>query len=278
MPRIYTGPDKRPSSAVAETEVVDDQRIGAALRAIRLRRALRQSDVAERARVSRQLLSSIERGDLDHVSLLKLRALAQVLGARIDTLVRWRGADLDRLVSGRHAAMQEAAARLFATLGGWNFAQEVSYSIWGERGVIDVLAWHAAHRAVLVVELKTMLVDINDLVAQMDRRRRLARSIARERGWDPATISAWVVVEDTRANRRKLAVHSAMLRHAFPSDGRAVRPWLRAPAATIAALSFLSLVRTGSTKQVFRGVSRVRAGTARRSTHEAARVAMSFHD
>jgi transcriptional regulator with XRE-family HTH domain len=256
---------------------MDDQRIGAALRAIRLRRRLRQSDVAERARVSRQLLSSIERGNLDQVSLLKLRALAQVLGARVDVLIRWRGADLDRLVSGRHAAMQEAAARQFASLAGWDFAQEVSYSIYGERGVIDVLAWHPGRRAILVVELKTVLVDINDLVAQMDRRRRLARTIARERGWDPVASSVWVVVADTRTNRRSLAAHSALLRHAFPTDGRAVRPWLRAPALPIAALSFLPIVAGDGTAQAFRGVSRVRTVSTRQSMHEAPRVGVSFH-
>jgi transcriptional regulator with XRE-family HTH domain len=277
MARIYTDPDKRPRSPLADTRTVDDRRIGAALRTIRRRRALRQSDVAERARVSRQLLSSIERGDLDHVSLLKLRALAQVLGARVDLLLRWRGADLDRLVSGRHAAMQEAAARQFASLAGWDFAQEVSHSIYGERGIIDLLAWHAERRAILVVELKTVLVDINDLVGQMDRRRRLARSIARERGWDPATTSAWVVIEDSRANRRRLAAHSAMLRHAFPTDGRALRPWLRAPVEPIAALSFLSIVGTDGIKQAFKGVSRVRTGSAVDSTLEAPRVGVPFH-
>jgi hypothetical protein len=227
--------------------------------------------------VSRQLVSAVERGELYNISLVKLRSLAAMLGARFDVAVRWRGADMDRLVSGRHAAMQDHAARLFASLGGWLFAQEVSYSIYGERGVIDLLAWHAERRAILVVELKTVLVDMNDLVAQMDRRRRLAPTIARNRGWDPATTSAWVVVEDTRANRRRLADHGAMLRHAFPTDGRAVRPWLRAPALPIAALSFLPIVGADGTTQAFRGVSRVRRASTRHSTHGEPRVGVPFH-
>lgn len=32
---------------------------------------------------------------------------------------------------------------------------EVSFSIYGQRGVIDILAWHAATRSLLVIELKT---------------------------------------------------------------------------------------------------------------------------
>ena len=46
----------------------------------------------------------------------------------------------------------------------WVVRPEVSFSIYGERGVIDVLAWHPARRAILVIELKTELVDINELM------------------------------------------------------------------------------------------------------------------
>ena len=44
-----------------------------------------------------------------------------------------------------HAAMHEDVARLFATLPGWDEVPEVTFSEFGERGSIDILAWHAAH-------------------------------------------------------------------------------------------------------------------------------------
>ena len=79
-------------------------------------------------------------------------------------------------------------------LPAWVLAPEVSYSIYGEHGVIDILAWHPDRRALLVIELKTDIVDVNDLAGSADRRRRLARKIVAEKGWDPVTVSVWVVV------------------------------------------------------------------------------------
>ena len=57
----------------------------------------------------------------------------------------------------------------------------------GERGVIDVVVWHADSRSLLLIELKTRIVDVSALMATMDVRRRVARRIARDHGWDPAT-------------------------------------------------------------------------------------------
>ena len=45
-------------------------------------------------------------------------------------------------------------------------APEVSFSIYGERGVIDILAWHPGRRALLIIELKTDIVDVNELVGR----------------------------------------------------------------------------------------------------------------
>src|SRR3990172_3892363 len=58
-------------------------------------------------------------------------------------------------------------------------------------GDLDVRRWHPAPRALLIVELKTELVDANELLGTMDRRLRLARQIAEGRGWPaPDTVSA----------------------------------------------------------------------------------------
>jgi hypothetical protein len=103
--------------------------------------------------------------------------------------------------------------------------------------VIDILAWHPGHRAPLIIELKTDVVDVNDLMASMDRRRRLARRIARDRGWDPLTVSSWVIVAGGRTNRARLAAHRTVLRTAFPVDGRAMASRLRRPDHAIDALS-----------------------------------------
>jgi transcriptional regulator with XRE-family HTH domain len=235
------------------------QRCGASFRAVRIKRRWRQSDLAARAGVSRSLISSIERGHLEHVAIGTLLVVARALEIQVSLTTRWHAGDLDRLVSGRHSRMHEAVARWFgSTLPEWILAPEVSFSIFGERGVIDILAWHPRYRAVLVIELKTDLADVNDLVGTMDRRRRLAWDIARNRGWDPLTVSTWVVVAASRTNRSRAAAHRTVLRNAFAADGRALSGWLRRPDRSIDALSMWERGTDGSASTDLAARHRVR--------------------
>ena len=110
---------------------------------------------------------------------------------------------------------------------------EVTFSVFGERGSIDILAWHARSRSLLVIELKTELVDLQDTVSTLDRKVRLAMKIARERGWEPASVSTWLVIAEGRHNRRSVERHAAFLRSRFPADGHAVMRWLRRPVARV---------------------------------------------
>ena len=185
------------------------------------------------------MVARIEHGHLGSIPLAKLRRVAEALGARLDTIVRWQGADIGRLLDARHAAMHESMAGLLNGLDGWQFEPEVSFSIYGERGIIDILAWHPGRRMLLVIELKTEIVDVSGLLGSMDRRRRLAREIAARFGWEAVAVSTWVVIADSRTNRRTLAAHARVLRAKFPIDGRGMRRWLRDPAARADALGFL---------------------------------------
>ena len=141
---------------------------------------------------------------------------------------------------------------------GWVVRPEVSFSIYGERGVIDILAWHPVRRALIVIELKTDIVDVNELIGRMNQRRRLASRIAAEREWDPLTVSAWVIVAEGRTNRARLAAHRILLRNAFPTDGRALRSWLRRPDRQLAALSLWDRVESGITPGGYAARHRVR--------------------
>jgi transcriptional regulator with XRE-family HTH domain len=236
---------------------VDDQRAGSALRAIRLRKRWRQKDLAAKAKVSPTMIVRIEHGRLEAVPLGTIRRVAHALDARVDTIVRWQGGDLGRLINARHSAMHEAMARMFATLEGWQAEPEVSFSIYGERGVIDILAWHPASRALLVIELKTELVDINDLMGSLDRKRRLAAEISDKRGWHASSISTWVVLANGRTNRRELSRHENVLRTKFPDDGRTVRGWLRRPSSVMNALGFLPSIHDVKLGRDLRPVRRV---------------------
>ena len=227
------------------------------LRALRLRRGLRQVDIARGAGCAHATVSRIERGHLEELTVARLRHVAGALNARVVIDVRWRGAEAARLLDERHAALQQELALRFARLPGWEFAPEVSFSIYGERGSIDVLARHRASGAVLVVELKSELVNLQDLLATVDRKRRLAPAIARERGWACNVVGTWVLLEEGRENRRRVAAHRHVLIGAFPSRGREIRAWLAGPGGTIAALSILTIARAGNGRRSIGPRSRV---------------------
>jgi transcriptional regulator with XRE-family HTH domain len=216
---------------------MDDMRVGAAFRAVRVRRHWRQSDVAARAGVSRGFVSLVERGHLDKVSLATLRRLGSVLDIRIDLYARWRGGSLDRMLNLRHSLLAESVVASRAGLRGWLVAPEVSFSIFGERGVIDLLAYHAPTRSLLVIELKTLIVDVGELVGTLDRKARLAVRIASERDWEATTVSRWLIVTPDKTNLRRVAAHRSILRAAFPDDGRRMRAWLREPVGRVSGLS-----------------------------------------
>ena len=227
---------------------VDDQRFGAVIRAVRSRRGWRQADLGACSGLSRSAISRMERGHLDTMSIRSVRLVAAALDVRVEVLARWRAGDLDRLVNARHSALHESVARFFRELAGWEVVAEVSFSVYGERGVIDLLAWHAPSRTLLIIELKTDIVDVQELIGTLDRKRRHAATIARERGWDPRRVACWVIVAEGRTNRRRVQAHASVLRLAFPQDGRQMNAWLRAPVDRMAALSFWSELRPGNVR------------------------------
>ncbi len=237
---------------------MDDVRLGNTLRVLRIRQRLRQSEVARRARVKRQVIGRIEAGMAGRYPLDTIRAVASTLGARFETGLRYQGAELDRIVGTAHAELHESFGTYLATLDGWAWLPEVSFSHYGERGVIDILAWHPGTRSLLIIELKTELVDPQDLVAVMHRRVRLGRDIAAREGWDPASVSAWVVVRDTSTERRRARRHGRLLTRAFPDDGRVARSWMLNPAGTLSALSFWSFGTSGGRSRTTGRVQRVR--------------------
>ena len=56
---------------------------------------------------------------------------------------------------------------------GWQVAVEVSFARSGERGSIDVLAWHPVRRRVLVIEVKSVAADLQATLVGVDRKGRL---------------------------------------------------------------------------------------------------------
>jgi transcriptional regulator with XRE-family HTH domain len=237
---------------------MDAVRLGRIFRAVRIRHRWRQQDVADKAGVHRTTISLIERGLWRGLSHDVLTRVAEALGIRLTLHASWRGGDLERLINADHSQMHEIVGEILGALPGWLRSPEVTFAIYGERGVIDLLAFHEASGSLLVIELKTIIADVNELVGVMDRKIRLAARIAAERGWPARSVSAWVAVLESRSNRRRMAAHRSMLRSAFPDDGHAVRRWLAAPQGVVRGLSFLSFATSSRVSHLHAGVKRVR--------------------
>jgi transcriptional regulator with XRE-family HTH domain len=237
---------------------MEDIRVGAAIRAVRLRRGLRQSDVAALAGVSPSTVSLVERGHLAGLTLGTVRAVARALDVWVPLEPRWRGADLPRLLDERHAALVGGVVQRLRALG-WEVRVEYSFSWRGERGSVDVLAWLESRAALLIVEVKTQVVDVQELLSTLDRKRRLVPAIvAGESGRREQAVGCLVVLpEETRA-RAAVARHSAIFAAALPSRNVEVRRWLQTPAVKMAGIWFLRDCNTGSTKRVSGRSTRVR--------------------
>jgi transcriptional regulator with XRE-family HTH domain len=220
---------------------MNGQRLGGIVRAVRIRRGLRQQDLALRGGVSQSTISRVEAGHMNTLTIRHLETVLAALDIRLDVVARWRGGDLERLLNARHSALHDAIARWLRRRRPDAVLQpEATFSIYGERGSIDLLVWLPAERALLVIELKTELVDLNELAGTLDRKRRLAPQIARERGWEPRVVGVWLVVQSSRTNRQHVQNHRAFIRSALPDDGRAVRRWLARPHRNLAACSLES--------------------------------------
>jgi transcriptional regulator with XRE-family HTH domain len=233
---------------------VDAIRLGLGYRALRQRRRLTQAELGSKARVSGSVICRIERGRADRVAVHTLVRVAAALDARIDVRLLWQGEGLDRLLDARHARLVDLVLDILSS-SAWEVATEVSFNVYGERGSIDILAFHPSTGSLLVIEVKSVVPDIQSMLSALDRKGRLARDVARERGWHVSTVSRLLVLPNDRTARRRVDDHTTTFRIAFPARTVQVRGWLRRPEGAIQGVMFVSDLRQARTRQRVRSSS-----------------------
>jgi transcriptional regulator with XRE-family HTH domain len=217
------------------------------IRALRVRRGWTQAQLAAKCGLAQTEISKLERGHVAGTSARTLRRVCAPLEADVDYEVRWRAGALDRLLDRKHSELVEAVVRLLIELG-WEVLPEVSFSHFGERGSIDVLAWRGDH--LLVIEVKGSIEAIEETLRRLDAKLRLAPAIARERaGIRPRFVSMLLVVGEGSTARRRVEAASATFGAALPARGRAVTRWLANPEGQLRGLIFLSPSTAGARKQ-----------------------------
>src|SRR6185437_10731423 len=107
------------------------------------------------------------------------RRLFAAVDARLKVTVWWRGAAAAQLLDARHAALSERAINVLASLS-WFVLSEVTFSEFGERGSIDILAGQLQTRSVVVGEVKASIGSIEETNRRLDVKERLAHKIARD--------------------------------------------------------------------------------------------------
>jgi len=174
------------------------------------------------------MVSRIERGAIEAATVRSLDRVASALGATLHVELRWRGEQLDRLMDSAHAALQESMVRALRATG-WRSEVEVSFNWYGDRGRCDAVAFHPGTRTLMIVEAKTRLGDVQDLLGRLDVKVRLGHHIARQLGWpEPAHVIPCLVIAEGRTARRIVASHAALFAR-FTHRGRAAHRWLADP-------------------------------------------------
>lgn len=201
------------------------ERLGRLARMLRIRARLTQAELGLRAGVGRRAVSMLERARARELRLGVIEAIGGALGARLDMRWLWNGPELDRLLDAGHASLAAAVKRRLERWG-WQVRVEVSYSRYGERGRIDLLAFHEPTGFLIVVELKTELVDIQALLGSLDAKARLAVDIARGIGWRVTAVVPAIVFTENRTTRNRLAALGTLFDR-FTLRGRQAISWLR---------------------------------------------------
>ena len=218
---------------------MQDLKLGRIGRYLRHRLGWRQSDLGDRIGLSQGEISLFERGRIDGMRVGTVRKILGGLDAELVLYVRSRGGDIDRLLDAGHARLSDDFARLLANEG-WEVAPEVSYSVYGERGSIDMPAWDSETGTLLVIEVKTEVTSVEGTFRKHDEKVRLAPEVARERfGWAARVTARLLVLPEHRTIRRQVEDKVALFERVYPTRNVAVRRWLRSPEGTMSGLIFL---------------------------------------
>ena len=198
---------------------VPRSKFGATIRTSRTARGWTQLQLAERACVPQSVVSVIETGGGGEIATLERVCVALGGELRLEAQIPYAG-DGPRQLDLGHARCVGAARRLLEGAGyGCVTEQEVIDGPW--RGRIDLLAFDANIRRLLVVEVKTELHDAGGLERQVDRYARLCLDAARRRGWRVAEVAVAALVLATAEADAFLFANREVMAGAFPIRGRA---------------------------------------------------------
>jgi len=194
-------------------------------RKVRLELRLTQAQVADAAHVSRGYVAAIEAGTANP-TLDAVERIGTVLGLETDLILRpptlIESSRQRDLVHARSIAYVERRLRA----AGWETAHEVEIIQGRSHGWIDIVAFQPTSECLLVIEIKTRLIDLVSVERQMGWYGRAGGDVAHRTGWLPRRIVAWLLVLASEEVDRVIATNTQLHRAGFPLRARGMLEWL----------------------------------------------------
>lgn len=242
---------------------MDDLAFGRLVRAVRIRRGWRQLDLEAAGGIDQTSQSRLEGGRLAGFTLRALRTAVAPLGLEVRLQAIGLPHSLREPRDAVHARLVELVASLLRRVG-WLVLPEYTFNHFGERGSVDLVAWHPGRRALLIVEVKSRIVDIQELLSAFNRKLRIVpMTIRTTHGWNPIALGHVLVVAEGTSQRRMIRAYAATFASVLPASGRAVRAWLNDPVGHLAGVWFLAPMPAGHGKRPSPGARRVRRPRSR---------------
>lgn len=201
-----------------------------------------QRELARRLATNQSKIQRLESGFAQHLDARLASAAFGVLGIRMS---------LDNATAGLAQRREQrdfvharccghVAHRLPAS--GWEVLQEVEIGSGRYRGWIDLLAFRAADRCLLCIEVKTELDDLGRIQRIMGWYEREAWAAARRAGWRPAMVRSVLVVLMSAENDARIQANRSMLLGAFPGRPADLGPWVADSTAKLPPWPAMALV------------------------------------
>ncbi len=206
---------------------VKDRDLGLAARALRRHKRWRQLDLSQKSGVSVATHSMIESGRLEGLTVRTIRRALVPLDIPLEWDGGWRRPELARLRDADHSSLADGSARWLQG-NKWLVRPEISYNRYGDRGRIDLLAYHPIARVLLVIEVKTAIVDVQELLGTLHVKFRVARFAAGELGWQPLSVVPCLLVAEASTARRRIHEHETLFAR-YSLRGHEAMCWLRQP-------------------------------------------------
>jgi transcriptional regulator with XRE-family HTH domain len=205
------------------------QSIGRTIRHTRLASRITQLQLASAVGLSQTEISAIERAIYPDLPLSTAERVLDALDIRIELRL------VPPFVVGRNETRDEAHARCVGYVArrledaGWQVAREVPVGGSRWRGFIDILAFHPDARLLVIVEIKTEIVDVGEIDRQLSAYEREAWSAAHGFGWRPTSAIGALVLLGTEENEETVRRHRDVFERTYTFDGRALGGLVRSP-------------------------------------------------